>query len=270
MAIGSFLGNVGNKLLGGEAGGWAQLIGQGVDVFEADANARQADAERQVALANQAKYLQYMMETDSQNRADYLALRDRLLQESSNLGAAMQQAYAYLGTPYTVNPSQIQKDYLTLREQNFGDINKAVNLVSSRTWAGNIAKGMGESTLNNDQQAEIVAKFAPEFMKADQAAYDQAIQRSSSMQDTIQKGRSNLLNEMGTVYGTQFNAERNLLPQQNSALAQSVNQGYADLSKSYTTASTDANKYAGWTTASLDEKIGSILRQMGTASGATK
>jgi hypothetical protein len=182
----------------------------------------------------------------------------------------MQQAYAYLGTPYTVNPSQIQKDYLTLREQNFGDINKAVNLVSSRTWAGNIAKGMGESTLNNDQQAEIVAKFAPEFMKADQAAYDQAIQRSSSMQDTIQKGRSNLLNEMGTVYGTQFNAERNLLPQQNSALAQSVNQGYADLSKSYTTASTDANKYAGWTTASLDEKIGSILRQMGTASGTTK
>ena len=263
MAIGSFLGKAVGTL-DPSVSTWSNLLGQGYDVINAEQNASQADAERKQALANQQQYLQYMMNSDAQSRADYLALRDRLLQESSNLGAAMQQAYQYLGQPAMVSPAQVQKDYVTLREQNQKDISNAINLVSSRTWAGNIAKGMGESTLNNDQQAQIVSQFAPEFQKADQAAYDQALQRATGLQTATQQGRTNLLNEMGTVYGSQFNAEKNLLPNQSTATMQSVNQGYADLSKNYTTASTDANKYAGWTTASLDEKIASILGQMAT------
>lgn len=271
MAIGSFLGKVGGTLIGGDAGNWLNLLGEGYDVYNAESNAKQADADRRAMIAQNQQQLDYMMATDQISRAEYNALRDRLLTESTNLATALGQAYNYLGKPYAVDPQRVQMDYMTIRDQNFGDIRDAMELASSRAFANNIAKGMGDSTLNDDDQRKVIATFMPEFNKADQQAYDMALNRATSMQSAIQAGRNNLLNEVNTVAGAQFNAEKGLLGNPvGSSAQQSVAQGYNNLLTDATNVSNAANKYAGYTTGSLDERLTSILEQMAKTTGTKK
>lgn len=211
MAFGEFLGRAVGAASGNEqANQLLQLAGMGYDAFQANQAADMASAERSSAIARQNQLINLQLQQDAQARAEQLALRDRLLQQSSNLSAALQQAYQYLGMPYQVDPQQITRDYMALREQNFGDLTRLVELTSSRAQAANIAKGMGESTLARDDQMRQFEKYAPEFQKADQLAYDAAVARANATRGAVQGSRDAMMKELTNVYGTQFDLEKGL------------------------------------------------------------
>jgi DNA-binding TFAR19-related protein (PDSD5 family) len=253
MAIGEFLGQFAGAATGSQAGrDFLTLAGRGYDAFSANQNARAAEAERRMSIAQQQQLIRAQLEQEAQDRAERVAMRDRLLQQSSNLSMALQQAYQHLGLPYQVDPEQITRDYMAIREQNHGDLSRLVELTASRVHANDIERGMDRSTLGRDNQAEVFRRFAPEFQKADQAAYDSAINRANAMRGAISGSRDAMLGELGKVYGTQFDMERQLMP--GATPSSGGASAYGDIIRSQTDTVRGANQAAAASMGKLNEQ----------------
>lgn len=136
-----------------------------------------------------------------------LAMRNRLLEQSSRLGAAMEQAYSYLGMPYMPSTQDIQRDYNDIRQLNHYNLDRLVENATSRTQADSMARGMDVSAQHRGAQRAHVREFAPRYQEADQAAFDAAIARATNQVNLHQGTRDNFLTEIGNVYGAQLNAE---------------------------------------------------------------
>jgi len=154
--------------------------------------------------------------------AERLAMRDRLLNQTSHMGAAMRQAYDHLGMPYRPGQDEVQRDYRNIRDNHFGALDRLVQNSTSRTQAGAIARGMDNSTQHRDQQADWVRQFTPQYREADQTAFDQSVNRANSQQNLFQTGRNNFMSEMESVMGAQFERERGLYNNQYTAPTQAT------------------------------------------------
>lgn len=184
--------------------------GQVFNYMADEANFKQANAERQQAFAFQNEIQKQQLRMQAQEQADQVAMRNRLLSQSQNLADAIGGIYDYLGLPPVVDARQVVGDYLNLRQNAYGDLDRLVTMVSSSNRAKNMSRGVGESTVQDMAEQEIVRKYYPEYQKADQAAYDAAIARNASMQDLYNANRESIVNSVKDRYGSQFSAESSL------------------------------------------------------------
>jgi hypothetical protein len=249
MAIGSFIGQAAGDLFGKgrplfSAG--AQLAGAGWDAYQANRSANRAQGAYEQGMAQDSaaygqamdmahmgnqwqmgQHQQQLAQANAQT-GERVAMRNRLLDQTSHLGAAMRQAYDHLGMPYRPGQDEIQQDYQNIRGNHFDSLNRLVDNATSRTQAGSVARGMDSSTQHRDQQADWVRQFTPQYREADQAAFDHAVNRAGSQQNLFQQGRNNFLGEMENVMGAQFGREAQLYNNQWTPYIQAPNLNTTD------------------------------------------
>jgi len=193
----------GGSLITGSGGtsDWASFTGNLLDAGMSYLDKEEADKNRNAALAYQRQIMAQEQAQVAKDNALNDAIKQEILQKSANLQEALKQAYDYLGMPYQPNMASVTSDYAQLRNQMTGDLDKLAGMALSKGYANNIARGMGDSTLQEDEQANLVRKLADQYAKVDQTAYDQAIARSKSTTDLLNATRGDTLSEIDTVYG---------------------------------------------------------------------
>lgn len=199
MAFGDIVGAVtGNEMLG-------DLTNAGFGFY----NSVQANNERSQVLESQNELARMRMMQEASERAQKVALRNRLLQQSTNLADALSNVYQFLGMPYQADPRQITSDYLALRNQNYGDVDRLLTMIGSKGTASAISRGVEGGVMDYEKQ-QLARKYADVYSKADQAAYDAAISRNKALVDTLNTSRQNTVGEIKDMYGTQFEMEKDL------------------------------------------------------------
>lgn len=199
MSFGDVLGAVtGNSFLGD--------IGQaGFDMY----NSVQANNEREEVRQQQNAMTRMRLQQEAAERAEQVALRNRLLQQSTNLSEALGNVYNFLGMPYQADPRRITQDYLALRNQNYGDVDRLLTMIGSKGTASAITRGVEGGVMDFEKQ-QLARKYSDVYQKADQSAYDASIARNKSLVDTLNTSRQNTVGEIKDLYGTQFEMEKGL------------------------------------------------------------
>ena len=132
MAFGDVVGGLtGNKLLG-------DITQAGFDMY----NSVQANNEREAVRQQQNEMTRMRLQMEAAERAEQVALRNRLLQQSTNLAEALGNVYKFLGMPYQADPRRITQDYLALRNQNYGDVDRLLTMIGSKGTASAISRGV--------------------------------------------------------------------------------------------------------------------------------
>tara|TARA_B100002019_G_scaffold45913_2_gene38588 strand:+ start:6850 stop:7653 length:804 start_codon:yes stop_codon:yes gene_type:complete len=199
MAFGDIVGGLtGNRLLG-------DLTQAGFDMY----NSVQANNEREAVRQQQNEMTRMRLQMEAAERAEQVALRNRLLQQSTNLAEALGNVYEFLGMPYQADPRRITQDYLALRNQNYGDVDRLLTMIGSKGTASAISRGVEGGVMDFEKQ-QLARKYADVYQKADQSAYDAAINRNKALVDTLNTSRQNTVGEIKDLYGTQFNMEKGL------------------------------------------------------------
>lgn len=192
---------IGGSLASGDTGDWASFTGNLLDAGTNYLKETEAEKQRKAALAYQQRIMAQEQAQAAKDNALNDAIKQEILQKSANLQEALKQAYDYLGMPYQPNMQSVTSDYAQLRNQMTGDLDKLAGMALSKGYANNLAKGMGDSTLQEDEQANLVRKLADQYAKVDQSAYDQAIARSQSTTNLLNSTRGDTLSEIDTIYG---------------------------------------------------------------------
>lgn len=202
-SIAPFFSDAGTRSLIGAAGG-------AFDIFDAWSNRNAVQAERERAMAMQEAIAKFQMGLATRSYQDDIAMRDRILGQTSALGEAIRQAYAVLGPTPAVSPTDILARYGTLREIGLADFNRTVDRVSTQGFADSIVRGLDKSTFQNDRAIDLMRTLQPELSKIDQAAWTSAITQANNLQATVQQGRDNTYNEVTRMFMPQLTAEMNL------------------------------------------------------------
>ena len=121
---------------------------------------------------------------------------------------------------------------------------------------------MDRSDRFRDEQRDLSRQSAQELRKIDQEAYNAAISRLASNIDTIQKGRTNRLKEIGDVYGGGIDYLKSVMPTNAGTLMQNVRKGQDALTKSASTNLADSQKVAGTYQQRLEENVSPNLGYM--------
>lgn len=203
MSFGDFLTAAG-ALSGNQ---YLDFAGRALGAYGDYQNAQTANQERIAQTEFQNNIQTEQLRQSAQEQADQIALRNRLLQQSSNLADALGQMYDYLGMPPTVDARQVVGDYMNLRQNAYGDLDRLVSMVSSTARAKNISRGLGNSTAQDMSDQAIIRKYYPEYQKADQAAYDAAINRNKAMMGLFSDNRKMFTDQVKDRYGQQLAAE---------------------------------------------------------------
>ena len=201
MAIGDIL-RAGSTLFdSGSGASELNFLGSLANYGQSYLDEAEADARKKAALRNAQVANAYQMEQAQRNNAMNDAIRNEILQKSANLQEALKQAYSYLGMPYQPTAQEINQDFVDIYSQNSKDLDKLAAMAMSKGYASNLAKGMGDSTLQKDHASNLAAKLADKYSAMQQKSYDQAIARADARAKTLNSGRDTLLSEINTVYG---------------------------------------------------------------------
>jgi hypothetical protein len=213
MAFGDAIATIAGSIFGPESRGAAVggLAGGIFDLgfgFMQNRNAqRRADAEAARAQGLQDSLLQM----SQQQYADERAIRDRVLTRVSQLDEALRSTLSSLGPRAGVNAGDIFSNYQTFRTQIMDDYNRSLDRISSTGFADAISRGMDRSTQMTDERRQLADAAAQNLPRLDQAAFDAAINRSTSYADSLNYGRDSTMNELRGVYGAAIDAERGLI-----------------------------------------------------------
>ena len=194
-----------NQQLAQQQAMWQQGMGQNRAMMDWQMRQHSQDQMMNMAAAMSANNM--MTNQAGATTLERLTMRNRLLEQSSRLGAAMEQAYAHLGMPYMPSTQDIQRDYNDIRQLNHYNLDRLVENATSRTQADSMHRGMDVSAQHRGAQRNHVREFAPRYAEADQSAFDAAIARATSQVNLHQGTRDNFLREIDNVYGRQLAAE---------------------------------------------------------------
>ena len=225
-------------------------VGTLLDIYQGWNQADDASEARANELALQSYLIQQEQGRIAQREADMRALRDRALQRGAELDGALKEAYAKLGARVGVNPADVNQNYVSNMNRFMGEYNKTVGTVASQGFSDAISRGMDNSTQFTDQQAEIARKAATEIPALQQAAFDAAINQSRNYADTLNYGRDQTLNEVGTVYGTAADFDRDIYNQN------STGGSYNNLITDQRAIANQATDYAGGAQDFLGDAVG--------------
>ena len=145
------------------------------------------------------------------NDARQRAIIDRILYQTGGQRKLLEEARQALGPRTPVNQKKIDATFREIAAQNQADVLRVFDRVASGINAGNIAKGVGNSTVSDMAQEDLVRRFAPELQNARESAYGQAIKRASSLEELLSLSRGNTLAEITDTGNAVITPELQLL-----------------------------------------------------------
>jgi hypothetical protein len=238
-------------------------VGTLIDIYQGFNQADDAAQARANELALQSYLVQQEQARIAQREADMRALRDRALQRGAELDGALKEAYAKLGARIGVSPEDVNQNYVSNMNRFMGEYNKTVGTVASQGFADAISRGMDNSTQFTDQQAEIARKAATEIPALQQAAFDAAINQSRNYADTLNYGRDATLDEVGTVYGTAADFDRDIYNQNSSGAS------YNNLLTDQRAIANNATDYAAGAQDYLGDAVGRLKENFNFSSAGS-
>lgn len=269
MGFGDFIGRSVNSVYGTDAQGnptrqgmFAQSLGQGFDFYQARRQAKQDEAELRRQQTLQRNIMNQQMAMAQQRAGEETALRQGVVDRTRLLEQALMQAREAMGQSPVATQDDINREYQSISEMMKDEYGNVIDRVSSQGFADAIAKGMDRSDRFRDEQRDLSRQSAQELRKIDQEAYNAAISRLASNIDTIQKGRTNRLKEIGDVYGGGIDYLKSVMPTNAGTLMQNVRKGQDALTKSATTNLADSQKVAGTYQQRLQENVSPNLGYM--------
>lgn len=214
MAWGQAISAIADGLFEPESrvGAGLQFTGNLLTMLQSERDARDARAADMASLSQRMAIARSQLNMAQRQAAIEEAMRNRVLEQTSNLGATLQSTLASLGPAYVPTADEINANYAGLRDQAFRDVDRTVDRVVSAGYAEDIARGRdGMPTLQRDIRRNNVERFADVYQQADQAAFDAALGRVGGVANTINAGRTNRLAEVEGVYGSQLRHEQAML-----------------------------------------------------------
>lgn len=209
MSWGEFAGTVAAEMGGGP---WARIAGSGYDLLTAGNKANELAAQQEGFRRKELELRQ--METNSflADRANQLALRDRLLQQSSDIQSTTEQVNQFLGVPYSPSQADIIADTARLSDTYQRDILKLAELNASRDTAKSIYRlgGADSVTVQGDQARANVEKYGDQLNKARLRARVDSIAYAASRMKLDDASRGRLIEHYLGGLPDQFEAEKGL------------------------------------------------------------
>lgn len=195
-------------------GAGLSFTGNLVSMLQSEQQAREGRSMDMANLQQQMQMAQTQMALASRQAATEEAMRNRILEQTSNLGARIQSAYQSLGPAYVPTQEEINANYGALRETAFRDIDRTVDRVVSAGYADDIARGRDTMpTLQRDIRRDNVDRFSDIYSQADQASFDAAVGRVGAVANTINAGRSNAMGELESSLTAQLRYEQPMATQ---------------------------------------------------------
>jgi len=232
MSWGETLGTAADALLGNKAP-WLRTAGTGYDML--GANARQAELAVQQDRFRRKELQLAEIETQAflKDRANQVALRDRLLQQASDIQGTTEQVNDYLGIPYTPSMRDIAEETAQLSEIYRGDVMRLAELNASQGKAKQIARlgGADSATASEVLEMANVEKYAPMLNKAHQDAKMNAMALVTSRMNLDDLSRKRLQGYHEDGLGGQFEREKQLYSGQQMNLGAGPTGTYRSLSK---------------------------------------
>tara|TARA_B100000745_G_scaffold280465_1_gene212614 strand:+ start:404 stop:1294 length:891 start_codon:yes stop_codon:yes gene_type:complete len=211
MSWGETLGAGADAILGNKAP-WLRTAGTGFDMLEArgrkDALAVQQDnfrrQEMQLAELETQAFLQ--------DRSNQVALRDRLLQQASDIQGTTEQVNTFLGIPYAPSMRDVAEETAALSESYRGDIMKLAELNASQGKAKQMRRlgGADSNTASEVLEMANVEKYGPLLNKAHQDAKMDAMALVTSRLNLDDLSRKRLQTYHDDGLGGQFEREKQL------------------------------------------------------------
>jgi hypothetical protein len=268
--FGEWLGKGLNSLYGTNANGdptragmWAQTIGAGYDVYEAQ---KQADRDREAyenALAQQQMIANQQLQVAAQRAAEESALRGGIVSRSQQLEAAINQARAAMGPMPTATQGDINTNYQQIRQMYMDDLNNTIDRVSSQGYADAISKGMDRSDRFRDTQRDLSQEYASQLRKIDQEAYNAAINRVGTNQKTLMEGRENVYSDLGAGYQSGIDNLKSVLPTNAGSVYNNAQTAAQNLRSEMGDTAVDSAGNVGTTQANLDKYMGNMDYMLG-------
>lgn len=270
MAYGDTLGKLAGSFFepGSQGQAFSSFMGNLFDIGDSYFQNRKDQQQADAALRLQAQVAQEQMNNAAQNARDERALRQRILDRVAMLDQDLMSQRAKLGPRVGVNAGDIYNNYQTFRTQIRDDYNDTVGRIASQGFADAISRGMDRSTQYTDRQADLARKAAAELPKLDQAAFDQAIQRSKSYADTLNYGRDAALKETNDMYSSIINLEAKAMPKNAGTILNQAGTGVNAFANTYGNRASDSQDYMGQALANFNEKIAPNARYALTGQGS--
>jgi hypothetical protein len=238
MAIGEWLGQAYNSLVGVDANGnpkksglWAQTLGAGYDYYQAEEQAKRDRQAYEAQLAAQQAIAQQQAQYAAARAAEETALRGGIVNRSQMLEAAINQARQAMGPLPTATQGDINTNYQQIRDMYRDDLNETIDRVSSQGYADAIAKGMDRSDRFRDTQRDLSREYAGQLRKIDQEAYNAAINRVGANQKTLMEGRENVYSDLGAGYQSGIDNLKSVMPTKADTAYSSAQTAAQDLRK---------------------------------------
>jgi hypothetical protein len=230
MSWGETLGAGADALLGNKAP-WLRTAGTGFDMLDArgrkDALAVQQDnfrrQEMQLAELETQAFLQ--------DRSNQVALRDRLLQQASDIQGTTEQVNTFLGVPYAPSMRDVAEETAALSESYRGDIMKLAELNASQGKAKQMRRlgGADSNTASEVLEMANVEKYGPLLNKAHQDAKMDAMALVTSRLNLDDLSRKRLQGYHDDGLGGQFEREKQLYSGNQMNLGEGPSGIYRDL-----------------------------------------
>jgi hypothetical protein len=257
MAYGDTLGKIGASFFetGSQAGAFSNFMGNLYDLGDSYLQNSKDQEAADAANRLNAQVAKQQMEMAAQSAADERLLRQRILDRSAQLDKELMAQRAKLGDRVGVNAGDVYNNYQSFRSQIMDDYNDTVANISSQGFADAISRGMDRSTQQDYREAKLARTAAAELPKLDQAAFDQAIQRSQSYADTLNYGREASLKEVSDMYNTVINAEAKAMPTNAQGALANAAATSASFATSANNLAEDSQDYMGTALGNFNEKM---------------
>lgn len=213
----------------------------------------------QQAAANdryiQEQLVQKQAQLASQKAAEETQLRQRTLDRAAALDLELKTAAAKLGPRVGVNPGDIAQNYQTFHAQIMDDYNRTLDRINSQGYADMIARGMDRSTADLDRRAELARSAADALPGLQQAAFDAAINRSTSYADALNYGRDDAMREISDRTNAVTNIESGLLTNQAGTMMANATNARGNLFDASNRQAADSQSFLGNALGRFNEKI---------------
>lgn len=258
--------------------GWGQILGQIgsmaspklgsvinfgssiLDKLESDKQAKADQNSYYAALANQQQMGALATQTAANRAAFEQAMKDRILQQTGDLGSTMRAAQSAMGAMPQFDQGKVTRDYQTTKSTMMNDFNDMLKLVESQGRASQMERlgGADSYTADNDRMNALMKRYTPELQKIDDAAYDSALSRATNTQKLISTNRADTLKEIQGVFDSQIDPETKLLTSGGTDISNLINSNASVLTAN-NTAATGSDAMARTDTDNVSKSLGAML-----------
>ena len=165
---------------------------------QADMDAANAETEQQRAIIGAIMMQQAQVAQANAQRQQ--AVGDAIYSNTATQQQVMQGAFNALGAPTVIDEAAINARYGDLNNQYQQDVLDAAAFTNSQGYANNLAKGMGDSSIEGDRKYVAATQLAKAMSAARNQAYADAISQMGGLDNTLAANRGNIMKSYGDLY----------------------------------------------------------------------